>query len=78
MTGAIGSLNIWTVYERPRDFPQNYVARRSVVYTGGKLVQTAEVRIAASLDEVRARLPPGLHCMPRDPKDDPVIVEVWI
>lgn len=33
---------------------------------------------AASLDEIRNLLPPGLTCLGRRPEDAPVILEVWM
>jgi len=39
---------------------------------------TTNVIVADTLEEVRALLPPGLICMPRDVADDGVIVETWI
>ena len=74
-----GHLNIWTIYVSPADYPGQYVARRFVV--GGKDSHhgpTNEMFVADTLEEVRALLPPGLICMPREPGDDRVIVESWI
>ena len=71
-------LSMWTVYECPVDYPTGYVARRCEIHSGGRIVNTPELRIGASLDEVRAQLPPGLHCIPRRDDDHPIIVEVWV
>jgi hypothetical protein len=65
-------LPIWTVYQHPRDMPDAYVAR---LFLTGK--PTEQVVQAPTLDEVRALIPPGLYRMPRQPGDDPVIVETW-
>ena len=67
----------WTVYERPLDYPDGYVARRWVIGSGGA-VPTNDMFVADTLDELRALLPPGLFCLLRQPGDDPKIVEVWI
>lgn len=72
------TLSMWTVYERPRDYPEHYVARRWENVGGREPVPTTDVFVAASLAEVRALLPPGLHCIPRFPDDQPVIVEIWL
>lgn len=69
-------LEMWTVYEKPKDFPQSYVARKWVI--GQTPEATNEVLVGATLEEVRAKLPPGLHCMNRSPEEDPVIVETWL
>lgn len=70
-------LHLWTVYDHPRDYPTHWVVRESVV-AGGKLTMAPSPWLAVTLDEARALVPPGLHCMPRQPTDDPVIVEVWL
>lgn len=69
-------LSIWTVYERPSDHPQSFVARRWL--TTPQPAPTDEVLLAGSLDSLRKKLPGGLHRMPRQSGDDPVIVETWV
>ena len=69
----MNAVEIWTVYERPLDYPQGYIARRWL-----NDVSTTDVVTGASLDEVRDKLPPGLHLIPRHPKDDACIVETWL
>jgi hypothetical protein len=72
-------LYLWTVYANPTDFPGQYVARRWEARAGDREpVPCAECIVRDTLDEVRADLPPGLYCMPRDPGDDPTIVETWL
>ncbi len=69
-------LPIWTVYENPRDYPGQFVARK---WLAGRRVQaTDEVRVAQSLQQLRECLPPGLVCLQRQDGDDPAIVEVWM
>lgn len=72
-------LPMWTVYEKPLDFPNGYLARMHVVGAGfsGSRPTFAHVT-GASLDEVRAQLPPGLCPLSRSPDDHPSIVETWI
>ena len=43
-----------------------------------QLVPTDDVLLDDTLDALRNRLPPGLVQMPRDPSDDPNIVESWL
>lgn len=69
-------LSIWTVYERPLDHPQKFVARRWASFL--EPAPTADVILADDLGELRKMLPAGLVRMPRQPGDDPVIVETWI
>lgn len=71
-------LSMWVVYEHPKDFPASWVARRWDLRKGHP-VATANMIETNSLAEVRALLERmGLTCMPRDPRDEPQIVEVWL
>lgn len=70
----VGShLAIWTVYDHPRDFPDVYVARLSILDK-----PTAKILKADNLADLRAQLPIGLTCLPRSRGDDPVILECWL
>lgn len=71
-------LSIWTIYEKPRDYPQSYVARRWITQPGGLMIATTDVLIAPSLGMVRRLLPPGLSLFSRQPGDEPCIVETWL
>lgn len=62
-----------TVYKHPRDFPRDYVAR---LFDMNK--RTPYILVKASLKEIHDSLPPGFTLMPRQPGDDPVIIEVWV
>jgi hypothetical protein len=73
----MSELTGWAVYDHPRDYPQSFVARRWVGIAG-KMIPTADMFVAETLDEVRALLPPGLVYFPRRRGDDPVIVETWL
>lgn len=70
-------LSVWTVTENPSDHPGKFVARRHVVGRG-EVRPTDDHHIADTLAEVRDMLPAGLYPLPRQPGDDPVIVESWI
>lgn len=72
---AAGDLLVWTIYEKPSDHPAFFVARPHSSRRGAPV---AFVLLAPTLDGVRELLPPGLTRLPRDPTDDPVIVESWI
>lgn len=73
-------LSLWTVYERPKDFPTEIVARRWLV--DGEVdtpKHTDEVIRAGSIEEIRdAMKARGLFRLRRLDGDDPVIVEVWL
>lgn len=73
-----GILSMWTVYNRPKDYPHGYIARRSEI--GGRKprpVMTADV-VIGDLKLIRESMTMcGLYCLTRDLSDDPVIVETW-
>lgn len=66
------SLEIYTVYENPTDYPGKFVVRKFVLDK-----PTDWVKVADTLPEARATMPLGLFGMPRDPSDDPKIIETW-
>lgn len=71
-------LEMWTVYWSPLDYPGQFVARKCLIGGAPELQMTNDMYTAATLEELRDLLPPGLVLMPRDESDDPVIVETWI
>ena len=70
-------LSIWTICKNPSDHPGKFTARRHEVFPG-RSSATQHLLVADSLEAIRALLPPGLYLIPREPNDDPVIVESWI
>jgi hypothetical protein len=71
------SLAIWTIYQSPSNHATGqFVARKW--WVKGEGVPTEEMVEGATLDEVRAKLPPYLFRMARDPSDDACIVESWL
>lgn len=70
------SLSIWTIYENPKDYPGIFVARRREVSLTP--VATSDILTGASLEDVRAQLPPGLMRMPANAEDDQSVVESWL
>jgi len=76
--GFHGCLQIYVVYRNTKDYPGEYVARIHHIH-GTKVGLEIEIFARSkSLDELRNSLPPGLHCMPRHPADDPVVLETWL
>jgi hypothetical protein len=71
------ALELWTVYRRPKDYPDHCVARKSLIDQHGSRL-TNDMFVADDLAEVRALLPKGLVRLTRHPDDDPVIVETWL
>lgn len=67
-------LYIWTVYDHPSDFPDNFVARKFALDK-----PTAEILVSDNIYKLRVALKcMGLVCLTRAPEDDPKIVETWL
>lgn len=67
---------LYVIYYNPSDFPGRYVCRvNHVGHTNvpGRLIANEE-----TLQAVRDKIPPGMHCIPRSRGDDKVIVETWL
>jgi hypothetical protein len=78
---TVSKLEMFVVYENPRDFPGKFVVRRWEISGGG----TSSVQVACrhacvcdTLEEAREPFPDFLVCLTRHPDDDPCIVEVWL
>lgn len=80
MTPDEVAITFYVVYERPRDYPENYVVRRQVVLATGKIaVDKNPWAIGMSLEEVRSAIPAGLYRLARDPEEDEQqLVESWV
>jgi hypothetical protein len=70
-------LVIWTIYDNPKDAPDQHVLRKWIVTAQGAR-PTDTVFVRPTLDAVRACLPTGLTCIPRYDTDEPQIVETWL
>ncbi|RQP58001.1 hypothetical protein DF159_20880 [Burkholderia ubonensis] len=70
------NFELWTIYERPRDYPHSFIARRWTI-EGGAAVPCEVAVVAPTLEDVRELLPPGLVRMERNDQDEPQIVETW-
>jgi hypothetical protein len=69
---------LWTVYDRPRDFPHTFVARRFVI-TAGHISPTDDYIVCADVERIRTELiKRGYARLVRHPQDDPKIIEVWV
>jgi hypothetical protein len=72
-----GHLVIWTVYERPRDYPRMFIARPHFIADGASHALPVHL-VGETRIELLERLPYGLTRMPRDEADEPHIVETWL
>jgi hypothetical protein len=75
-----GKLSMWTIYDHPSDYPDDYVARRWDIDVTGQvatpdIIGGAGDDLAGLRDTFRRA---GLHCMGREPGDDAKIVETWL
>lgn len=69
---------LWCVYDHPKDYPREFVARRHDVHPGMS-VPTEEVIVSEKLEPLREELSgKGLQCIGRHGGDDPCILEVWL
>jgi hypothetical protein len=70
----IESIDIWAVYDHPKDYPDDFVARKFMnQYPSNEIIRTR------SLLELRKILESkGLRCIARSEYDDPVIIETWL
>ena len=72
-----GQLTIWTIYEKPKDFPDGFIARRFEV-GGGNTVPTRDT-LTGKLEDIRQALwKAGLMKLSRKDGDEPQIVESWL
>jgi hypothetical protein len=78
MTVKAAGLDIWTICERPSDFPGCFTARCHSVTSEGSQ-PTDHLLVAEDIDTLRKEMiRRGLTCISREPGDDPVIVESWL
>lgn len=70
-------LSQWVVCWSPADYPGKFTVRRHFIEAGGHW-PTDEGYVSSNIRWIRCLMEyMGLFRMPRDPDDDPVIVEVW-
>lgn len=72
-------LSIWTVYDKPRDFPTMFVARRFEITGAPDPQATSDIIVASELAPIRDMLMRrGLIALQRSKSDEPHIVECWL
>lgn len=70
-------LEMFVIYNSPRDYPGKFVLRRWIIEAGISRPDDSAI-IANALETVRAAVPLGMYRLERDPQDEPQIVESWI
>lgn len=68
----------FVIYEKPIDFPSNFVVRRFAAGKGRVEFDERAMAIVNDLEAARESLPEGLVRIPRSRQDAPQIVETWI
>lgn len=75
-------LRMWTIYAHPLDFPDSFVVRGHTATASGSVADPEPLAVTSTLIDAQAALlhlvGPALYCLPREPDDDPIIVETWI
>lgn len=73
-------LVVWTIFMDPTDAPPGfrYVVRGFDCGPNGESLPHPTAVAAKTLAIARSLVPPGLVRFPRDPSDDPKIVESWL
>lgn len=70
-------LEIYTIYNRPLDYPSHFVVRKWLV-SRGVTTPTEWIRTAKSLKKARKFVPWDKSRIERSEEDDYFIVESWI
>jgi hypothetical protein len=73
---AVKPLVVYSIFDRPDDFPKHVVMRRFYVGSGG-VTPDPIATLYADLLEARNDLPGGLVCFEPDWRDVPALVESW-
>lgn len=69
----------YVIYNNPRDYPNKFVVRRFAIIVDMPLADMEPIGVVNSLHEARALVPVNFDFkMPRLPRDEPQIVEVWM
>lgn len=72
------AITLWTIYEKPLDYPDSFVLRRWRVLGDNRIVPDEGCFLTKTLEGARELIPQGLCNIGRYPCDDPAILEVWI
>lgn len=70
------SFSMWTVYDHPADFPNNFVAREWIIVRGPAGIVITDNVIIGSLERVRERL--QAKGLTRISSGHPTITKTWI
>jgi hypothetical protein len=72
-------MELFVIYDHPKDFPRHWVVRRWRVTGRGSLeAQLRPTALTETLTKARRHIPEGLIRIQRHPQDDPAIAEVYV
>jgi hypothetical protein len=72
-----GNLNIWTIFDKPRDYPHGHIARRFEIGSGQTIA--TDDSLVGELEELRQVFwQAGLMKLSRSEGDEPQVVESWV
>lgn len=72
-------MTMWTVYDHPTDFPNDYVAREHILRNDNTHGPTDNFIQSTDLEVIREQLlNMGKTPIARSPGDEPQIIETWI
>jgi len=73
------SIELWTIYDNPSDFPGQFVARRFDMTPGQEPRPTSEALLGKDFSDIEAHfIKNGYVWLPRNSGDDPVIVGTYL
>ena len=71
-------LTIWTIYDKPKDYPHGFIARKFLA-SRDSLVPTQSIMICSNIEPIQQELEAnGFAKVSRDFADQPSIVESWL
>jgi hypothetical protein len=73
----VAHLSVFTIFERPLDYPEHYVVREFRIM-GGQVAPQPECKLAKTLEEARRHVPPGRVRLSEQDPANPKVVESWI
>ncbi|MEM8862227.1 MAG: hypothetical protein AAGD96_28245 [Chloroflexota bacterium] len=73
------SIEIWNIFDRPADYPNGFIARKSIV-TAGVVNVTKTALVSDNLENLRTEfINRNLYCIPRTPDETAKhLVESWM
>ena len=70
-------MELWSIYDRPKDHPRHCAVRKVLVEEEG--LRPEDTQLFASVQEARSALARrGLIRVPRAEQDEPSLVETWV